>query len=247
MRDRYNWHIAAAIIGVMIGGSTYFVTKRKQDRAKKAGIHIPYGPYEALLKRPFDMALSGAALAVLSPVLAVTGLLVRIKLGHPVLFRQERPGLNERVFTLLKFRTMIDKRNAAGEPLPDEERMTPFGRKLRSSSVDELPELVNIFKGDMAFVGPRPLLVEYLPRYNEEQRHRHDVRPGLTGLAQVRGRNSLTWEEKFRDDVEYMNHVTFLTDMKILLDTVKVVLKRSGISSDTSSTMEKFMGNGEGG
>ncbi|MCI8798541.1 MAG: sugar transferase [Lachnospiraceae bacterium] len=245
MRKRYKRYLVAAIIGVIIGGSTYLMTKRKQNKAKRLGNHVPYGPYEAVIKRPLDVVLSGTALIVLSPILAVTGLLVRIKLGSPILFRQERPGLHEKVFTLLKFRTMTDKRNTEGELLSDEERMTAFGRKLRSFSVDELPELMNILKGDMAIIGPRPLLVEYLPRYSEEQHHRHDVRPGLTGLAQVRGRNSLTWEEKFRDDVEYVNHITFFTDMKIILDTVKIVLKRSGISSATSSTMERFMGSEE--
>lgn len=246
MRKWYKRYIVGALIGAVIGGCMYSSTKKKQNKAQKLGTHIPYGPYEAVIKRPLDMVLSGVTLVVLSPVMAVTVLLVRIRLGRPILFRQERPGLHEKVFTLLKFRTMTDKRNAEGKVLPDEERMTDFGQKLRSSSVDELPELMNIFKGDMAIVGPRPLLVEYLPRYNEEQHHRHDVRPGLTGLAQVRGRNSLTWEEKFKDDVEYVNHVTFFTDMKIILDTVKVVLKRSGISSATSSTMERFMGSEEG-
>lgn len=245
MRKRYKRYLVAAIIGMTIGGSTYLMTKKKQNKAKRLGNHVPYGPYEAVIKRPLDMVLSGTALIILSPILAVTGILVRIKLGSPILFKQERPGLHEKVFTLLKFRTMTDKRNTEGELLSDEERMTAFGRKLRSSSVDELPELMNILKGDMAIIGPRPLLVEYLPRYSEEQHHRHDVRPGLTGLAQVRGRNSLTWEEKFRDDVEYVNHITFFTDMKIILDTVKIVLKRSGISSATSSTMERFMGSEE--
>jgi lipopolysaccharide/colanic/teichoic acid biosynthesis glycosyltransferase len=239
-------YVITAAIGAVCGGYAYFLTKRKQNRAKKQGSHIPYGPYEAVIKRPLDMVLSGMAMILLSPVLMVTALLVRIKLGSPVIFRQERPGLSERIFTLFKFRTMTNRRDTEGQLLPDEERMTSFGKKLRSSSVDELPELMNIFKGDMAIVGPRPLLVEYLPKYNEEQHHRHDVRPGLTGLAQVRGRNSLTWEEKFKDDVEYVNHITFLTDMKIIFDTVKVVLNKSGISSETSSTMEKFMGSEEG-
>ena len=160
----------------------------------------------------------------------------------PIIFKQERPGLNGKIFTLYKFRTMTDKRDENGELLPDAVRLTKFGKMLRSTSLDELPELFNILNGDMSVVGPRPLLVEYLPRYNAHQARRHEVRPGFTGLAQVNGRNSITWEEKFNWDVQYVDHITFLEDWKIIFKTVGTVLKREGISSETSVTMEKFMG-----
>ena len=190
-----------------------------------------------------DFVLSFTAFVVLSPVLLVTAALVRVKLGKPVIFRQERPGKDEKIFKLYKFRTMTDERDENGQLLPDDVRLTKFGKTLRSTSLDELPELWNILKGDMSIVGPRPLLVRYLPLYNETQKHRHDVRPGFTGLAQVHGRNSISWEEKFDWDIRYVNHVTFFTDVKIILDTVRTVLKREGISSDTSVTMEEFRGN----
>ena len=199
--------------------------------------------YRNFFKRFFDIVLSLTALIVLSPVLLIVAILVRVKLGSPVIFRQERPGKNERIFQLYKFRSMTDERGENGELLPDEMRLTKFGRLLRSTSLDELPELWNILKGDMSIVGPRPLLVRYLPRYNEQQRRRHEVRPGLTGLAQVNGRNLLSWDEKFRLDVEYVDHITFRGDVKVMLDTVvKVFIKREGISSETSVTMEEFMG-----
>lgn len=204
--------------------------------------HKKYGPYEKLIKRPVDFLLGLIALILLSPVLGITALLVKIKLGSPVIFSQERPGLNGRVFRLYKFRSMTDERDENGELLPDEIRLTGFGKKLRSTSLDELPELINIVKGDMAIVGPRPLLVRYLPRYNEHQARRHEVRPGFTGLAQVHGRNSISWEEKFDWDVKYVDKVTFLGDIKIIFDTVGVVLNKDGISSATSATMEEFMG-----
>lgn len=201
--------------------------------------------YDKYIKRLLDVVLSGIALIILSPVLLVTAILVRTKLGSPVLFRQERPGKDERIFKLCKFRTMTDARDENGELLPDEVRLTKFGRFLRSTSIDELPELWNILKGDMSIVGPRPLLVRYLPRYNAEQRRRHSVRPGLTGHAQANGRNALSWEEKFSLDVYYVDHISFILDAKTILLTVKNVLKREGISSETSATMEEFMGTKE--
>ena len=200
------------------------------------------GFYEKYIKRPQDFCCALLAIIVLSPILVVTALLVRIKLGSPVVFKQERPGLNGKIFTLYKFRTMTDARGADGELLPDEDRLTRFGKLLRSTSLDELPELINMLKGDMSVVGPRPLLVKYLPLYNEHQARRHEVRPGFTGLAQVNGRNSISWEEKFDLDVKYANHVTFLGDWKIIFKTVWTVLKREGISSEASVTMEEFMG-----
>lgn len=198
--------------------------------------------YRKFWKRFFDVTFSAAGLIVLSPLLLAIAGLVRVKLGKPVIFSQQRPGKNERVFKLYKFRTMTDARDENGSLLPDERRLTLFGKKLRGTSLDELPELWNILKGDMSIVGPRPLLVKYLPRYNERQRRRHEVRPGLTGLAQVNGRNAISWEEKFEYDVEYVDHVTFWGDVKILLKTVAAVFKRDGISSETSATMEEFMG-----
>ena len=186
-----------------------------------------------------------AAIIVLSPVMLITAILVRTKLGSPVIFKQERPGLNGKIFTLYKFRTMTDKKDENGNLLSDEIRLTNFGKKLRSTSLDELPELFNILNGDMAVVGPRPLLVRYLPRYNAHQARRHEVRPGFTGYAQVNGRNAITWEDKFDKDVYYVDHVTFLGDWKIIFKTVSTVLKKEGISSDTSATMEEFMGTEE--
>ena len=203
------------------------------------------GFYEKYIKRPQDFLLALLALILFSPVLAVTALLVRTKLGTPVIFTQERPGLDGRIFKLYKFRSMTDERDADGKLLPDEVRLTNFGKKLRSTSLDELPELINILKGDMSVVGPRPLLVQYLSRYNEHQARRHEVRPGFTGLAQVNGRNTISWEEKFDWDVKYVDHVTFLGDWKIIFKTVKTVLKRDGISSESSVTMEEFMGTPE--
>lgn len=201
--------------------------------------------YKHFFKRLIDFILSLIALIVLSPILLIVALLVRTKLGSPVIFKQERPGLNEKIFTLYKFRTMTDAKDEQGNLLPDEIRLTKFGKLLRSTSLDELPELFNILKGDMAIVGPRPLLVRYLPLYNEHQKHRHDVRPGFTGWAQCNGRNAISWEEKFDLDVYYTKHVSLLLDIKIILKTVKVVLFREGISSETSVTMEEFRGSKE--
>lgn len=201
--------------------------------------------YRKYGKRVFDLCLTVPAFVVLSPVMLVTAGLVAVKLGRPVLFTQERPGYREKIFRMYKFRTMTDARNANGELLSDEERLTPFGEKLRSTSLDELPELLNILKGDMSLVGPRPLLVQYLPLYNKRQHKRHSVLPGITGLAQINGRNSISWEEKFEYDVQYAKHVTFFGDLKILFETVFKVLKREGINSENSATMEDFTGTPE--
>lgn len=201
--------------------------------------------YNRFLKRFFDIVLSFFALVLLSPLLAVLAVLVRTKLGSPVLFTQERPGKNGKIFRLYKFRTMTDERDEHGELLPDDVRLTRFGQMLRSTSLDELPEFFNILRGDMSFIGPRPLLVSYLPLYNEKQRHRHDVRPGLTGLAQCSGRNLLSWEDRFDLDVEYVQKLSFGMDISIIFRTVRGILKKEGISSETSVTMEPFRGSAE--
>ena len=200
------------------------------------------GFYEKYIKRPQDFCCALAATIVLSPIMAVTALLVRVKLGAPVIFKQERPGLHGKIFTLYKFRTMTDEKDKNGKLLPDEVRLTKFGKMLRSTSLDELPELINMLKGDMAVVGPRPLLVKYLPLYNEHQARRHEVRPGFTGYAQVNGRNAITWDDKFEKDVFYVDHITFLGDWKIIFQTLKTVIRREGISSGSSVTMEEFKG-----
>ena len=203
------------------------------------------GFYEKSIKRPQDFICALMALIVLSPVLFVTAILVKVKLGSPILFKQERPGLNEQIFTLYKFRTMTDETDENGELLPDEVRLNRFGKLLRATSLDELPELINILKGDMAVVGPSPLLVRSLPLYNDEQKKRHLVRPGFTGYAQVNGRNAISWEEKFKLDTEYAGHITFRGDWKIIFQTIKTVVRREGISSGTSVTMEEFTGTAE--
>lgn len=198
--------------------------------------------YRKYIKRLLDIVISLCGIVVLSPIYLILGILVRVKLGTPVIFKQDRPGKDEKVFRLYKFRSMTDEKDESGNLLPDEVRLTPFGKKLRSTSLDELPELFNILKGDMSLIGPRPLLVRYLPRYNEFQRHRHDVRPGLTGLAQINGRNAITWEKKFEYDVEYVNKLSFALDARIFIGTVRAVLKREGISGENNATMEEFMG-----
>ncbi len=185
--------------------------------------------YAKYIKRTLDLILSLMALIVLMPLMIIIGILVRINLGSPIIFKQKRPGKNEKIFTLYKFRTMTDKRDIDGNLLPDEYRLTKFGKFLRSTSLDELPELINIIKGDMAIVGPRPLLVEYLPYYTEEEKHRHDVRPGLTGLAQVNGRNEISWEEKLKYDTEYIKEISFYSDLKIIFKTIKKTIKRKDI------------------
>ncbi|GGI65665.1 sugar transferase [Enterococcus alcedinis] len=201
--------------------------------------------YKLFFKRVIDIILSLVALILLSPILVIVAILVRVKLGGPVLFSQNRPGKNEKIFKMYKFRTMTDARDEKGELLPDEIRLTPFGKLLRATSLDELPELWNILKGDMSIVGPRPLLVQYLPLYNSEQKRRHEVRPGLTGLAQVSGRNSISWEEKFKLDVKYIDELSFINDVKIVFLTAKKVFVKEGISSNTSMTMEIFEGTKE--
>ena len=206
----------------------------------KSNVHKPYGPYERCIKRFLDAFLSTGALIVFSPIFIILSILVRVKLGSPILFTQDRPGKDEKIFKLYKFRTMTDEKDENGELLPDDVRLTKLGRTLRSTSLDELPELINIIKGDMAVVGPRPLLVKYLPYYTEEQHRRHSVRPGLTGYAQVHGRNTVNWDDKFSMDVKYAEKITFCGDAKIILETVWKVFKREGISSDTSATMEDF-------
>ncbi|MBQ9032157.1 MAG: sugar transferase [Parasporobacterium sp.] len=201
--------------------------------------------YAKFIKRILDAILSAIAIVILSPTFVFLIIMGLIKMKGNPFFTQQRPGLHEKIFKLIKFRTMTNEKDNNGELLPDEKRLNRYGRFLRSTSLDELPELFNIFIGNMAIIGPRPLLVRYLPRYNEQQHHRHDVRPGLTGYAQVHGRNALTWSEKFKLDVWYTEHVTFKTDLKIIFSTIKIVAKREGISSDTSETMEEFLGNEE--
>lgn len=209
--------------------------------------HKPYGPYEKYFKRPLDLFCGLAAVTVFFWLYILLAILVRIKLGSPVLFTQERPGKDEKIFKLYKFRTMTDERDEYGNLLPDMKRLTKFGMFLRNSSLDELPEAFNIIKGDMSVIGPRPLLVKYLPLYNESQRRRHEVRPGLSGYAQAHGRNATTWEERFEMDVSYVDNITFMGDMKLIWDTVKAVLKHEGIDTNTTKnvTMEEFKGTKE--
>ncbi|WP_144508380.1 sugar transferase [Bacillus mycoides] len=204
------------------------------------------GIYRRSIKRSMDFILSLIAIIMLSPVFLIVAFLVKTKLGSPVLFKQERPGLNGTIFKMYKFRTMTDEKNENGELLSDSVRLTNFGKFLRSTSLDELPGLFNIFKGDMSIIGPRPLLVQYLPLYNEHQKRRHEVRPGLSGLAQVNGRNAISWEEKFNYDVEYVENVSFIGDWKIILLTIKKVFVREGINSQTAATMEPFKGSRKG-
>ena len=201
------------------------------------------GLYEKYLKRLLDFSVSLIAFTILFPFLLIIAILVRINLGSPIVFKQKRPGLNEKIFTLYKFRTMSNKKNKQGVLLPDDERLTKFGNFLRSTSIDELPGLINVIKGDMSLIGPRPLLVEYLGLYSLEQKKRHEVRPGLSGYAQINGRNGLNWEDRFKLDVLYVNNVTFKNDIGIIIKTIIKVIKREGINSNNSATMEKFEGN----
>ena len=201
--------------------------------------------YAKCLKRVLDFLISLIAIVILSPVLLILTLIGAVEMKGNPFFTQERPGWHERIFRLIKFRTMTNEKDESGQLLPDEKRLNGYGKFLRATSLDELPELFNILAGQMAIIGPRPLLVKYLPRYNAEQRHRHDVRPGLTGYAQAHGRNAVTWEEKFKMDVWYTRHVTFRTDVGIFFATIRAVLKHEGISGEGSATMTEFMGNGE--
>lgn len=228
------------LVGMGIGAGTYkrYQQRKRHERKEK---HILYGFYEAVVKRPLDVILAGMALIILSPVLLFTAVLVRFKLGSPVLFVQERPGLNSEIFKMFKFRTMTDKRGDDGELLPDSERLTSFGKFLRSTSFDEIPELFNILRGDMSIVGPRPQLVRDMVFMSEEHRKRHDVMPGLTGLAQVNGRNDIDWEAKLDYDLEYASHITFLGDLKIVLKTVKkVFVSREGITEVGMATATDY-------
>ena len=202
-----------------------------------------YGIYAKYLKRILDLAVSFLAIVILSPFIILFSLIGAVLMRGNPFFIQKRPGKNEKIFKLIKFRTMTNRKDRNGNLLPDEQRLTGYGKFLRSTSIDEIPELFNILKGDMSIIGPRPLLVKYLPLYNEYQKHRHDVRPGLTGYAQVHGRNTLSWKRKFDMDIKYVEHITFIGDLKILAETVKKVIKREGISSETSVTMEEFTGN----
>ena len=220
-------------------GAIAFIAERFE---KKKSDHRPYGPYEKYVKRPMDAFLSTGALIVLSPILLISAILVRLKIGTPVIFKQDRPGKDGKIFRLYKFRSMTNEVDESGELLPDEIRLTSFGKKLRATSIDELPELLNILRGDMSVVGPRPLMVQYLPRYNEHQARRHEVRPGFTGLAQIHGRNAISWEEKFNWDVKYVDNVSFLGDWRIILGTIKTVLSHKGINAANDATMPEFMG-----
>lgn len=250
-----SWEAAGKAIGIILGiaGATAaiaFLSERIIEWKNRGceTIHKPFGMYERYIKRPLDCFLATGALIVLSPVLLILTIVGAFAMKGNPFFLQNRPGKRhpktgkEKVFKLMKFRTMTNQKDKNGDLLPDEKRLSWYGRLLRASSADELPELLNIIKGDMSIVGPRPLLVRYLERYNTEQHHRHDVRPGLTGYAQAHGRNSLTWEEKFKMDVWYTKHISLILDIKIIIDTIKAVLNREGISSETSATMEEFLG-----
>lgn len=196
--------------------------------------------YKKYIKRILDIILSLIAIIITLPIFLIVGILILIFIGQPAIFRQKRPGKNEKIFTMYKFRTMTNKKDEDGNLLPDELRLTKLGKFLRKTSLDEIPEFINILKGDMSLVGPRPLLVEYLPYYTEEEHHRHDVRPGLTGLAQVNGRNNLDWDKRLKKDIEYVNNITFINDVKIIIDTIKTVFKREGITDNKSVTMTKL-------
>ena len=245
MKKAWKIFIRIAAVFTAISAVSAAFAFIQEQRVHRRSVHKPKGIYEKYIKRPLDAFLSTGALLVLSPIMLVTAVLVRIRLGSPVLFVQERPGKDGEIFKLYKFRTMTDAKDENGNLLPDELRLPGFGKKLRSTSLDELPELINIIKGDMSVVGPRPLLVQYLSRYNAHQARRHEVRPGFTGLAQVHGRNAISWEEKFDWDVKYVDNITFAGDCIIILETLKAVINKEGISSESSVTMEEFMGNAD--
>lgn len=232
--------ICSMAAGAAMCAGTFHITKGKQEKAKREKAHVPYGVYEAVFKRPLDIAASGAALVLLSPAIGIITIVTTIKMNGNPFFMQQRPGKEEKIFKLIKFRSMTNERKSNGDLLPDTARMTDFGKFLRASSLDELPELINILKGDMSFVGPRPLAVQYLPFYNEEEQKRHSVLPGLTGLAQVHGRNATTWEERLDYDVQYTKHISFAEDLRILFETIKVVFKHSGIGTRGIDSPEDF-------
>lgn len=225
-----KYFVLSIVIGIITGISAGKITKRKQYLAEIAGKHIPFGPYEIFLKRPLDILLAGSLSVLLSPIMGITALLIKIKLGSPVFFIQQRPGLNEKIFKIYKFRSMSNEKDKDGNFLPDKKRLTKFGRILRSMSLDELPELFNIIKGDMSIIGPRPLITQYLPYYTNNEHHRHDVKPGLTGLAQIHGRNNLSWEKRFEYDLQYVNKITFCNDFMILLKTILKVIKKENVT-----------------
>ncbi len=237
--------VVEVILGlVALGGVIAGVVDRREERRREQegkSLHNPYGPYEKYLKRPFDFMLSAVAIVVLSPLLLIIALLVRVKLGSPVLFSQQRPGRDEKIFTLRKFRSMTSDVDEDGELLPDTERLTPFGIFLRFTSLDELPEFFNIFKGDMSIIGPRPLLERYLKAYTTEEKHRHDVRPGLTGLAQTSGRNNLNWDDRLACDVKYVHGITFMSDATIFLRSILQVLKKQDVAVDTFAADEGYL------
>lgn len=228
------------IIGTVMGVTVYQATKNQQQKAREEKYHIPYGPYEAFIKKPLDTVISGTALILLSPLFLVLTISGTIYMRGNPFFIQERPGKDGKIFRLIKFRTMDNRRDQNGKLLADAERLNVYGKYLRKTSLDEIPELINILKGEMALVGPRPLLVEYLPFYNEKEKHRHDVRPGLTGLSQVNGRNLLEWKERFKLDVVYTKKVTFVSDLKIILKTISKVLNRSDILENTMAAEPNF-------
>lgn len=239
-------YIVIVALLMLLALFSYFFTKIIQRRARKAGWHIPYGPYEAIYKRIIDLILGLILLLMICPVILFVSILIRLKMGKPVFFKQIRPGKRnpitgkEKCFIIYKFRTMTDERDVNGELLPDEKRITKLGSVIRSTSLDELGELVNIVKGEMSFIGPRPLLVKYLPYYTNDEHHRHDVRPGLTGYAQINGRNEISWEKKFEYDIKYVNHITFWGDIKIFFCTIKKIFSRQGISLNALEDFDEY-------
>ena len=229
------------LLGASLCTVTTMVAAKNANDVHKRGIQHKYGFYAKYIKRPQDFFCAGAASIVLSPMMLLIALLVKIKLGSPILFLQDRPGLDEKIFRLYKFRTMTEERDESGEMLPDSVRLTPFGSWLRQTSLDELPELFNIMRGDMSLIGPRPLLVQYLPYYTEDEKRRHEVRPGLTGLAQVNGRNYLPWDDRLAMDVEYVETISLLGDVQIALKTIKTVFERDGVAVNTEDAKEGYL------